>query len=106
MRPWIGVDLDGTLAYYNPGSHRIGEPILPMVERIHKWLDRGMTVKIVTARASVPEHIPAVVDWLQEHNLPALEVTNQKDYFMLELWDDRAVQVIPNTGQPIDKTKL
>ncbi len=27
-----------------------------------------------------------------------LEITNVKDFGMIELWDDRAVQVIPNTG--------
>jgi hypothetical protein len=33
--------------------------------------------------------------------LPDLEVTNAKDMDMIELWDDRAVQVIPNTGNPV-----
>ena len=31
-----------------------------------------------------------------------LPVTNVKDWHMLELWDDRAVQVEPNTGRRVD----
>ena len=40
---WIGVDLDGTLAYYDgwQGIDHIGEPILPMLNRVTKWLEQG-----------------------------------------------------------------
>jgi hypothetical protein len=30
-----------------------------------------------------------------------LPITNIKDYAMIELWDDRAVQVVANTGEPV-----
>jgi hypothetical protein len=30
-----------------------------------------------------------------------LEVTNVKDLHMVELWDDRCVQVVSNTGEPV-----
>lgn len=33
--------------------------------------------------------------------LPDLEVTSEKDWLMIELWDDRAVHVEPNTGRII-----
>lgn len=102
---WIGVDLDGTLAVYNgwKGEWHIGEPIPAMVERIRKWLAEAKEVKIFTARACVPEEIPLIQAWLVEKcNLPPLEVTNAKDFRMVELWDDRAIQVIPNTGRPVD----
>lgn len=56
-------------------------------------------VRIFTARASVAEHIPPVEQWLEKHGLGGLQVTNQKDYKMLQLWDDRCVQVIPNSGE-------
>ena len=59
-------------------------------------------VKIVTARAQNPEEaIPPIKQWLTKHGLPDLEVTNCKDMDMIELWDDRCVQVVPNTGNPI-----
>ncbi|MAI47365.1 MAG: hypothetical protein CBC34_015485 [Hyphomicrobiaceae bacterium TMED74] len=108
---WIGVDLDGTLAHYDHwrGAHHIGEPIFPMLERVKSWLAAGKTVKIFTARMTEPhcdgidvrQHIQ---DWCERHGLPRLEVTNVKDYWMVELWDDRAVQVIMNTGEPVRRS--
>ena len=73
-----------------------------MVKRLNVWVGMGYTVKIVTARAADPEvAIPPIKAWLKKHGLPDLEVTNAKDMDMIELWDDRAVQVIPNTGNPV-----
>lgn len=99
---WIGVDLDGTLAQYNgfKGPDHIGAPIPEMVERIKKWLSEGKTVKIFTARACVTDHIRYVDDWVVRHVGTRLEITNIKDYGMVELWDDRAVRVKFNQGQP------
>jgi hypothetical protein len=99
---WIGVDLDGTLAEYHgwQGSEYIGKPIIPMVVRVMKWLEQGVTVKIFTARACIPEQIPPIQKWLFENGFPNLEITNVKDFAMIELWDDRCVQVIKNTGMP------
>ena len=65
------------------------------------WVEQGIRVKIVTARASDPEGIPPVKSWLKKQGLPDLEVTNEKDFSMIELWDDRAIQVVPNTGRPV-----
>lgn len=99
---WIGVDLDATLAYYDgwKGPQHIGEPIWPMVQRIKAWMAAGKTVKIFTARASVPEQVTFVEMWCEKNLGVKLEVTNVKDFGMIELWDDRAVGVIPNIGQP------
>src|SRR5688500_18099948 len=54
---WIGVDLDGTLAYwdYNRGPDHVGEPIPKMLARVRKWLDEGFEIRIVTARVG-PDH--------------------------------------------------
>lgn len=110
---WIGVDLDGTLARY-PGTfgvpHGIGEPIPRMVDRVKTWLSEGIDVRIMTARAAPPftdlfgkeigedEALKEVRDWCEKHIGHQLPITCKKDYNMIELWDDRAVQVIPNTG--------
>ena len=104
--PWYGVDLDATLAEHVPCKfHRrikaIGKPIPRMVERIQGLLNEGKNVKIFTARAvhGVPEK-KRIQLWLMERaNLPPLEVTNVKDPGLVELYDDRAVQVEPNTGK-------
>ena len=99
---WIGVDLDGTLAEYSgfKGPDNIGDPIPEMVARIKQWLSEGKTVKIFTARACVPDHVPYVEDWVEKHIGVRLEVTNVKDYGMVQLWDDRAVRVKFNQGEP------
>ena len=114
MNGWIGVDLDGTLAEYTEwkGPEHIGEPIEPMVKRVKQWLEEGYTVKIFTARIYWPDGdeqrfkeaeaaVHAIKKWALKHIGQELEVTNTKDFGMIELWDDRAVQVIANTGEPV-----
>lgn len=105
---WIGVDLDGTLAHYTgwKGPDDIGDPIPEMAERVREWCEQGITVKIFTARACIAEQIQPVRDWLARHGFPDLEVTNVKDFQMIELWDDRCVRVVSNTGQPCCPDRL
>lgn len=110
-RPWIGVDLDGTLAFYDHwrGPLHIGAPIEDMVQRVRKWVDAGLEVRIMTARVSNEEAssiIECIQDWLEQACwLPRLPVTNVKDYDMVCLWDDRCVQVELNTGRIVGDTK-
>lgn len=111
---WYGVDLDGTLARYDGwGDGNIGEPIPAMVEKVKRLLAAGQQVKIFTARvaghnvADINTGLPVDVitpiqEWCKEHLGQELEVTNVKDFNMIELWDDRARQVEPNTGEFID----
>jgi hypothetical protein len=114
MSGWIGVDLDGTLARYDgfKGLNHIGEPIQPMVDRVTRWLALGREVRIMTARVSQSIYRPrsedvfrtvcAIEDWCEQHLGQRLKVTCIKDFEMVELWDDRAVQVIENTGIRVD----
>lgn len=96
---WIGVDLDGTLAHYTKwiDNHNIGEPIPQMVARVQAWIRDGFQVKIMTARHE-PEALVKIESWCLEHIGLVLPITNQKDMHMVELWDDRAIRVIANTG--------
>lgn len=115
---WIGVDLDGTLAFDIPGGDfhpmKIGEPIPCMVEMIRHWLAQGQEVRIFTARASTKDHhtvsplsaehyrrqvVAAIKAWCLKHIGVELEVTCEKDYQMWLLYDDRARQVERNTGR-------
>lgn len=97
--------MDGTLAYYEhwEGPLVIGKPIEPMVTRVQEWLAAGFKVKIFTARAydADKEAFAAIEAWCVEHIGQKLPVTCIKDMAMMELWDDRAVQVEANTGKPI-----
>ena len=113
---WIGVDLDGTLAHYAgwQGETHIGAPIEAMAARVKAWRAAGIDVRIFTARVAdaalnldgtrheVSAVVGAIQSWCLEHLGEALPVTNRKDFAMVELWDDRCVQVIPNTGMRAD----
>ena len=90
-----------------------------MLIRVKDWLAAGSDVRIFTARVDGGEvalamgdengeafrdvqRIKGVIeDWCEKHIGVKLPITNRKDYGMVELWDDRCVQVIPNTGMPI-----
>ena len=98
--PWIGVDLDGTLAESERwlSMSRIGPPVPLMMRRVKAWVEKGLRVKIMTARAGNEEGLAATQQWLADNGLAGLEVTDKKDFDMLELWDDRAIQVVHNTG--------
>ena len=120
MNGWIGVDLDGTLAEYHGwvNEEHIGEPVPAMAERVRQWLAEGVDVRIFTARVDggtvalsmgnpagenfrEVERIRGIIqDWTEKHFGVRLPVTNQKDYGMVQLWDDRAVRVVENTGCP------
>lgn len=102
---YIGVDLDGTLAHYDTwrGIAHIGEPIPSMLIRVMKWLADGVEVRIITARAGDPDAIPFVQAWCLEHIGVVLPVSNAKTYGMIALYDDRAVQVVTNTGETVEE---
>ncbi len=97
---WIGVDLDGTLAMYSErhGIDAIGNACMPMLKRIRDWLAAGIEVRIITARGGDASLKSFVGPWLREHNLPDLKITNSRDLNLLQIWDDRAVQVETNTA--------
>jgi hypothetical protein len=111
---WIGVDLDGTLATYDgwKGVNEIGEPVQAMLNRVKQWRRDGKCVKVFTARmhghnqplvgGGNEDALTPIQNWCLKHIGEVLPVTNVKDYGMIELWDDRAVQVIPNTGRRAD----
>jgi hypothetical protein len=122
MSGWIGVDFDGTLATYDGwrGPEHLGEPIAPMVQRVRTWLAEGQDVRIVTARMAVRPGEPdvngnaypaesiarqrALIEaWCQQHLGRVLPITASKDFQLIELWDDRCVQVIPNTGITVEE---
>ena len=121
---WYGFDLDGTLAKYDKweGIDHIGDPVKPMVDLIRKMHDEGKVVKILTARIAphkledgtvgesyitIPDGEGGakrnyahqfISDWCH-FNLGFIpEIVYQKDHLMLELYDDRVKQVVPNEG--------
>lgn len=102
---WYGVDLDGTLAHYGgflTQGEAIGAPVPKMLQRVKRHLAAGDEVRIFTARASVPALVPPIEEWCEKHLSVRLPVTNVKDFGMLYLYDDRAIQIRINTGERVD----
>lgn len=120
-RGWIGVDLDGTLAEYHGWGKSdsfvpsIGEPVPAMLDRVKQWLLEGKDVRIMTARINpkgrknsdnpkaVEEYASMmkfkIEAWCLHYIGQVLPITYEKDYMMIELWDDRCVHVELNTGR-------
>ena len=111
---WIGVDLDGTLAHYDcwVAPDVIGDPVPLMLERVKSWRRRGIDVRIFTARVAFDETVngfeiseiarTAIQRWCHKHLGEELRITCVKDLSMVELWDDRCVQIVANTGKRAD----
>lgn len=119
MSGWIAVDLDGTLAHYQGWANgEVGEPIELMAARVRTWLASGKDVRIFTARVAetgLRNQVGGVDDksfadaqreiiqtWCERHFGTRLPVTATKDFGMVELWDDRAIQIVANTGMRVD----
>jgi len=110
------------------GPTELGRPIDAMRVRVADWLYQGRDVRVFTARCwpfpLVPAGVdPATIRWIDDpsvtteriaHSAQAvraiqdwclvnfgkqLPVTCVKDLRMIELYDDRAVQVEENTGR-------
>lgn len=105
---WFGFDLDGTLAVHEEGASidHVGAPIPAMIERLKQHVEEGYDVRIVTARVCRTQsnddrdyQLGIIQEWCREHLGFVPDVTNEKDFAMVALYDDRAFGVIRNTGK-------
>lgn len=86
-----------------PNPH-CGKAALP--KYVDRLLSRVSPVVVETFRGALDDRYHReewsatefVFDWCAKHLGFIPEVTYEKDYLMLELYDDRVKQVIPNTG--------
>lgn len=126
LRPgsWIGCDLDGTCAKYAEivPIDVIGEPLWPMIERMRVWVQHNIDVRMMTARMPLPgqtmkclvtgrhwsyaEMNVVIGNWSERLVGKRLIGTCIKDFYMVELWDDRAIQMVPNTGRTLAEEHL
>lgn len=121
---WYGVDLDGVLVEWDPKYlPGLGPPIPLGLAIVRQLLAEGKEVRIFTARVEPSPGEPAwweeakrlgyhtVNGWVDaqhqrilafclEHFGQKLRVTASKDWKMITCYDDRCVQMIPNTGLP------
>ncbi len=115
FRPWIGFDLDGTLAEALPhwqGPGAIGKPRPHMIQKAKEHIKNGDVIKIFTARISyvgchcdvlgttqTRNHIVEPIKrWVEEHiGCANVQVTCIKDGGMKIMYDDRAADIEPKT---------
>lgn len=97
---FIGVDFDCVLAEYTEykGPEDMGDPIQPMVDRVKSWIKSGKDVRIFSARGK--DSYPAMRRWMTKHLGVILPITNIKEPTMYAFYDDRAIGMEPNTGEP------
>lgn len=106
----IALDLDKTLFTYESKwkAQRIGEPIPEMVENVKKWLAKGYSVTIFSARVArdnLTDKIKQekmISDALYKAGLPMLPITCIKFPHFTHFIDDKAFHSVPNTGQIIN----
>lgn len=105
----VACDFDGTLAYYDRwrGAMHFGAPIPAMVKKVQWHIAKGDTVWIFTARIQGDENhsreevIEGIQQWCERHIGQRLDVTNIKRTDFDLFYDDRAIQVIKNTGKRV-----
>lgn len=101
----IALDFDKTLAYHESkwGISKVGDPIMPMVEKVKEWISKGYGVTIFTVRMSAEgetlvKQIKMIDDFLVSVGLPILPKTAMKQRHFSHFVDDRAYHVKPNSG--------
>ncbi len=108
----IALDFDRTLADFDHGDVlQVGNPILPMIEIVKGWVNKGYEITIFTARVSkymkdgnirTPQFITLqhqlILKFLETVGLPPFPITANKDPNFTHFVDDKAVKVIPNKG--------
>jgi len=104
--PYVGFDLDGTLARDEgwKGPEHIGEPIPRMIAKVKWFLHKGVQVRIITARLGLPGKEAetahrAIKRWCKKHIGQLLKVQAHKTPGLVKLYDDKAEQVEKNTGK-------
>lgn len=109
-RGTMAFDFDGTLSTqvdHYQGPTRTGDPIPLTVMALMRCLEAGYDVVIFTARADpghpdAPAAIAAIRAWCVQHLGRAFPVTAIKHYSFVAMYDDRAIQLVPNTGVRVD----
>jgi hypothetical protein len=105
------VDFDGTVAVYDHwrGAGHLGSPVAEMVRKIKAWRKAGEEVFIFTARVnpgddSFEEGMNATMSylsiaaWSKKNIGEILPITHEKSKRFTRIHDDRADEIIPNTG--------
>ena len=123
---WIGIDLDGVLVEEGDHLPDLGPPIAAGISLVRRLRADGWDVRIFTARIATDPDNPAWIaaaasygfhtagawvadqetrihDFCLQHWGVELPITATKDWRMVLCYDDRAVQMVPNTGESLQE---
>lgn len=105
------VDFDATLSFFDHwvGAETLGKPIPEMVAKVKAWRAKGEEVFIFTARVNpgddtYEEGLSAtlsyirIAQWCKQHLGEILPITHEKSKRWTQIHDDRADQILKNTG--------
>lgn len=105
------VDFDGTISFFEgwKGAEVLGEPVPEMVAKVKAWRKAGEEVFIFTARVNpgddtYEEGLSAtlsyirIAQWCKQHLGEILPITHEKSKRWTYIHDDRADQILKNTG--------
>ena len=102
---WIGIDMDGVLSLERSIEEPIGPPIPLMVERLKALeANQSFEIKIMSPRVASESGRKEIRHWLKAQGLPNYQLTNKKDFNMLEFLTAKGVQVQRNRGQVVGKS--
>ncbi len=79
-------------------------PILPRESLMTRLADDDFDRVEFNRAQEAAQAATAIREWCEKHIGLQLPITCVKDYAMAELWDDRAVQVRANTGEPVGES--
>lgn len=114
----IAVDFDATLGEYDESIRpydpdHLGAPIPEMLEKVKKAIESGANVRIFTARVypgadyeralNATKSFVAIAKWCEKYLGEIIPIECMKSYEIDEIWDDRARQVVKNTGMFLDE---
>ena len=102
-------DFDSTLSFYEePFSTTLGPPVPEMVRKVKAAIAEGVQVVIFSARvypgadyerlAQSTNAMLNIAEWCQKHIGQVLPITFVKMPIFTKLYDDRAIEILPNTG--------
>jgi len=105
--PTVAFDLDGVLALHGPRekeSGEIGKPISSMIKKLKEFLAAGYNVVVFSARLGQGDRreiTREIGNWTMKHIGVRLPVTDVKSADWECFFDDKAVQVIRNSGMTV-----
>lgn len=98
------IDLDDTLSYTINGDYKNSKPVLPVIEKLREYKEKGFQIVIYSSRQMrtyngqvglINIHtLPNIIDWLKKNDVPFDEIIVGKPWCGFDGWyvDDKAIR--------------